>query len=57
MAAVPGHEERPTGSPVDADLRFGDVAVMLKLAPQHTIVGAVSAIDRLDVGLLQNPLG
>ena len=37
---------------VDADLQFGDVAVMLKLAPQHTIVDAVSAIDRLDVGLL-----
>lgn len=41
---------------VDADLQFGDVAVMLKLAPQHTIVDAVSAIDRLDVGLLQNLL-
>ena len=26
---------------VDADLQFGDVAVMLKLAPQHTIVDAV----------------
>lgn len=38
---------------VDADLQFGDVAVMLKLAPQHTIVDAVSAIDRLDAGLLQ----
>ncbi|MCB0964139.1 MAG: P-loop NTPase, partial [Acidimicrobiales bacterium] len=23
---------------VDADLQFGDIAVMLKLAPQHTIV-------------------
>ncbi len=38
---------------VDADLQFGDVAVMLKLAPQHTIVDAVGAIDRLDAGLLQ----
>ena len=38
---------------VDADLQFGDVAVMLKLAPQHTIVDAVGAIDRLDPGLLQ----
>jgi pilus assembly protein CpaE len=37
---------------VDADLQFGDIAVMLKLAPQHTIVDAVSAIDRLDAGLL-----
>ncbi len=41
---------------VDADLQFGDVAVMLKLAPQHTIVDAVGSIDRLDPGLLQNLL-
>jgi len=41
---------------VDADLQFGDVAVMLKLAPQHTIVDAVASADRLDVGLLQNIL-
>jgi pilus assembly protein CpaE len=37
---------------IDADLQFGDVAVMLKLAPVHTIVDAVSALDRLDVNLL-----
>ena len=30
---------------VDADLQFGDIAVMLKLAPQHTIVDAVE-LDR-----------
>lgn len=41
---------------IDADLQFGDVAVMLKLAPQHTIVDAVSALDRLDVNLLANLL-
>ncbi|WCO69064.1 P-loop NTPase [Iamia majanohamensis] len=41
---------------VDCDLQFGDVAVMLKLAPQHTIVDAVGAIDRLDPGFLQNLL-
>jgi pilus assembly protein CpaE len=41
---------------VDADLQFGDIAVMLKLAPQHTIVDAVSSMDRLDAGLLQNLL-
>ena len=41
---------------VDADLQFGDVAVMLKLAPQHTIVDAVGAIDRMDAGYLQNLL-
>jgi pilus assembly protein CpaE len=41
---------------VDADLQFGDIAVMLKLAPQHTIVDVVGSIDRLDPGLLQNLL-
>ncbi len=41
---------------VDADLQFGDIAVMLKLAPQHTIVDAVGAMDRLDQGLLQQLL-
>jgi pilus assembly protein CpaE len=41
---------------IDADLQFGDIAVMLKLAPQHTIVDAVSALERLDAGLLQNLL-
>ena len=41
---------------VDADLQFGDVAVMLKLAPQHTIVDAVGSLDRLDATLLQSLL-
>ncbi len=41
---------------VDADLQFGDIAVMLKLAPQHTIVDAVGAYDRLDVGFLESLL-
>ncbi|HSL57964.1 MAG TPA: P-loop NTPase [Acidimicrobiales bacterium] len=41
---------------VDADLQFGDIAVMLKLAPQHTIVDAVSAIQKLDAPLLQSLL-
>jgi pilus assembly protein CpaE len=41
---------------IDADLQFGDIAVMLKLSPQHTIVDAVSALDRLDAQLLQNLL-
>ncbi len=47
---------RRTAKPVvlvDADLQFGDVAVMLKLAPQHTIVDAVGSADRLDPALLQ----
>ena len=33
---------------VDADLQFGDVAVMLKLAPQRTPVDAINNMDRLD---------
>jgi pilus assembly protein CpaE len=41
---------------VDADLQFGDIAVMLKLSPQHTIVDVVSSLDRLDASLLQNLL-
>lgn len=41
---------------VDADLQFGDVAVMLKLTPQHTIVDAVGSMHRLDAQLLQSLL-
>jgi pilus assembly protein CpaE len=41
---------------VDADLQFGDIAVMLKLAPQHTIVDAVAGLDRLDMTMLQGLL-
>jgi pilus assembly protein CpaE len=41
---------------VDADLQFGDVAVMMKLAPQHTIVDAVGSADRLDASLLESLL-
>jgi hypothetical protein len=41
---------------VDADLQFGDIAVMLKLAPQHTIVDAVGSFERLDAGFLESLL-
>jgi pilus assembly protein CpaE len=41
---------------VDADLQFGDIAVMLKLAPQHTIVDAVASYERLDQGFLESLL-
>ena len=53
--ALARKSERPVVL-IDADLQFGDIAVMLKLTPQHTIVDAVSAIDRLDAGLLQGLL-
>ncbi len=41
---------------VDADLQFGDVALMLQLQPSHTIVEAVHAGDRLDGTMLENLL-
>jgi pilus assembly protein CpaE len=50
---------RRSGEPVclvDADLQFGDVAVMLKLTPHHTIVDAVSVLDRMDPALLDSLL-
>jgi pilus assembly protein CpaE len=39
---------------VDADLQFGDIAVMLKTKLEHTIVDAAAAGDRLDSLLLQS---
>jgi pilus assembly protein CpaE len=41
---------------VDADLQFGDVAILLRLASGHTIVDAVASMDRLDAQLLQSLL-
>jgi pilus assembly protein CpaE len=41
---------------VDADLQFGDVALMLQLPPTHTIAEAVQAGDRLDGAMLENLL-
>jgi pilus assembly protein CpaE len=41
---------------VDADLQFGDIAVMLKMSPAHTVVDAVSALDRLDAPFLRKLL-
>jgi pilus assembly protein CpaE len=52
---VARRSERPVVL-IDGDLQFGDVAVMLKLTPQHTIVDAVAAIHRLDAQLLQSLL-
>jgi len=41
---------------VDADLQFGDVAVMLKLAPRHTTADVLPVVDRLDAPLLDSLL-
>ncbi len=38
---------------IDGHLQFGDVAVMLKLQPTHTVVDAVTQLDKLDAGLMQ----
>jgi pilus assembly protein CpaE len=53
--ALARRSERPVAL-VDADLQFGDVAVMLRLAVPHTIVDAVPATDRLDAQFLRNLL-
>jgi pilus assembly protein CpaE len=37
---------------IDGHLQFGDVAVMLKIQPQHTVVDAISQIEKLDPGML-----
>lgn len=49
--ALAKHSERPVVL-IDAHLQFGDVAVMLKLAPRHTVVDAISQLERLDPGML-----
>jgi pilus assembly protein CpaE len=41
---------------VDADLQFGDVAVMLRLNAPHTIIDAIPAMDRLDAQFLRSLL-
>ena len=38
---------------IDGHLQFGDVAVMLKLQPAHTVVDAITQLDKLDAGLMQ----
>lgn len=38
---------------VDLDLEFGDVSVMLQIAPDRTIYDAVQVIDRLDAEMMQ----
>jgi pilus assembly protein CpaE len=50
--AMARRSERPVAL-VDAHLQFGDVAVMLKLQPQHTVVDAVQSIEQLDSGLIR----
>ncbi len=39
---------------IDGHLQFGDDAVMLKIQPQHTVVDAISQLDKLDAALLRD---
>lgn len=39
---------------VDADLQFGDVAVMLRVPPKHSIVDAAASAEHADEGLLES---
>lgn len=39
---------------VDADLAFGDAAILLRLVATHTVVDAVTALDRADAPLLRS---
>ncbi len=41
---------------LDSHLQFGDVAVMLKLQPQHTVTDAIAQLDDLDNPLLERLL-
>ncbi|CAN5541627.1 cell division ATPase MinD [soil metagenome] len=41
---------------LDADLQFGDAAVLLKFAPRHTIVDVVGSLDSLDADVLSDML-
>ena len=41
---------------IDGHLQFGDVSVMLKLAPHHTVADAVSQLDRMDPSMVSSLL-
>ncbi len=41
---------------IDADLQFGDMAVMLKLQPRTTVMDAVTNMNKLDVEFLRSLL-
>ena len=41
---------------IDGHLQFGDVGVMLKLQPQHTVIDATSQLSKLDAPMLSQLL-
>lgn len=39
---------------IDGHMQFGDVAVMLNLQPQHTVIDAIAQIDELDPSMIES---
>ncbi len=39
---------------IDGHMQFGDVAVMLKLQPEHTAIDAIAQVDVMDVSMAEN---
>jgi pilus assembly protein CpaE len=39
---------------IDGHMQFGDVAVMLKLQPQHTVIDAIAHLDELDPSMIES---
>lgn len=39
---------------VDADLQFGDVAVMLRVPPKHSVIDAAASVQTADEGLMDS---
>jgi pilus assembly protein CpaE len=54
--ALAQRSDRPVAI-LDADLQFGDVAVLLGVPPRHTTVDAAEAIQTLDESLMEELLG
>lgn len=54
LAVILAGRSARTVALVDADLQFGDIAVMLKTKLEHTIIDAAAAGTRLDPTLLQS---
>jgi pilus assembly protein CpaE len=54
--ALAQHSDAPVAI-LDADLQFGDVAVLLGVPPRHTSADAAEAIDTLDEVVMEELLG
>ena len=56
VAVALAHRTDENVALVDADVNFGDVAVLLGIPPEHTVVDAVSAVQYGDVELVRSLL-